>query len=243
MRQKAVVAPSRRRRDRQLLDLPAPREPPTVGARGERPLPAHPRRSGRDREAPRVRRGIDSEGEGTRWSFHRDFGNGTRAIFIDSRAGRVLEARGDARSSIDDEWELDRRSRKRRFRPPALATTVPFLLSPGLHHLEAWSERVCDGVWGQQRREGLREAPARRRLRPLGVVRLVLRLLRDLIAEIGSGAHGEPPAVDSGCSPETSTTPTSSRSASRPTTGSAAPSFRAACSPLSQPALRTVSAP
>src|SRR3712207_8945536 len=29
-----------------------------------------------------------------------------------------------------------------------ISTTIPWLLSPGFHHLEAWSERVCHGAWG-----------------------------------------------------------------------------------------------
>ena len=75
----------------------------------------------------------------------------------------------------DDEWSWIVEHARGDFDHLLIATTVPFLLSPGLHHLEAWSERVCDGAWGAARGEGLREAPARRRLRPLGVVRLVLR--------------------------------------------------------------------
>jgi len=27
-------------------------------------------------------------------------------------------------------------------------TSLPFLLSPGLHHLESWNEAVCGGAWG-----------------------------------------------------------------------------------------------
>lgn len=28
--------------------------------------------------------------------------------------------------------------------------SLPFLLAPGLHHLEAWNEAVCRGAWGRQ---------------------------------------------------------------------------------------------
>lgn len=31
-----------------------------------------------------------------------------------------------------------------------IGTSLPFLLSPGLHHFEAWSEKVCAGVWGNR---------------------------------------------------------------------------------------------
>ena len=105
---------------------------------------------GDDRATEKLREfavGIDSEAEGTRWSFCRDFGAGTRAIFMDSRAGRVLE---EGRRSMvdDDEWSWIVEHARGDFDHLLIATTVPFLLSPGLHHLEAWSERVCDGAWG-----------------------------------------------------------------------------------------------
>ncbi len=91
----------------------------------------------------------DREVEGTRWSYCRDFG-GSRLIMIDSRAGRVLEPPED-RSMIDpDEWEwLEEHAREREFDHLLIGTSLPFLLSPGLHYLESWNEAVCNGVWGR----------------------------------------------------------------------------------------------
>ncbi len=150
---------------------------------------------GDDRATEKLREfavGIDSEAEGTRWSFCRDFGAGTRAIFMDSRAGRVLE---EGRRSMvdDDEWSWIVEHARGDFDHLLIATTVPFLLSPGLHHLEAWSERVCDGAWGAAAAracEKLRRGVDFDHWASFGSS---FRLLRDLIAEIGSGAHGEPP--------------------------------------------------
>ena len=68
-------------------------------------------------------------------------------IFVDSRAGRVLEP--GERSIVDEEeWDWIVEHAGGDFDHLLIATTVPFLLSPGFHHLEAWSERVCDGAWG-----------------------------------------------------------------------------------------------
>ena len=96
---------------------------------------------------------------GTRWSFCRDLGD-SRVIFIDSRAGRVLEE--GERSMVDEEeWEWIVEHAHGDFDHLLIATTVPFLLSPGFHHLEAWNERVCDGAWGPlaaRWREKLRRA-------------------------------------------------------------------------------------
>jgi len=89
----------------------------------------------------------DREIAGTRWSFYRDFGK-VRLIMMDSRAGRVLDV--EHRSMLDDEewaWIEDRT--KGDFDHLLLGTSLPFLLAHGMHHLEAWNEAVCRGVWGR----------------------------------------------------------------------------------------------
>ena len=136
---------------------------------------------------------IDSTGAGTRWSFCRDFG-GTRAIFIDSRAGRVLEQ--DRRSMVDDEeWDWIVEHATGDFDHLLIATTIPCLLSPGFHHLEAWNERVCDGAWGGAGRDARREAAPGGRLRPLGLLRQSpSSACASLLDEVGTGKRGKPPA-------------------------------------------------
>jgi len=135
---------------------------------------------------------IDSTGSGTRWSYCRDLG-GTRAIFMDSRAGRVL--REDRRSIFDDEewgWIVEHASGD--FDHLLIATTVPYLLSPGFHFLEAWSERVCDGAWGSA------AARAGEKLRRAvdfdhwASFDMSFQRLRRLLEEVGSGKRGQPPA-------------------------------------------------
>ena len=89
----------------------------------------------------------DRETAGTRWSYHRDFGR-TRLIVMDSRAGRVLEE--GHRAMLDDEewaWISDKATGD--FDHLLFGTSLPFLLGPGLHHLEAASEAVCAGAWGR----------------------------------------------------------------------------------------------
>jgi hypothetical protein len=131
-------------------------------------------------------------GSGTRWSFCRDVG-GTRAIFLDSRAGRVLEE--DRRAMVDDEeWQWFAEHAAGDFDHLLIATTVPFLLSPGFDRLEAWSEQVCDGAWGKlaaRACEKLRRGVDFDHWASFGET---FGRLRDLIAEVGSGGHGSPPA-------------------------------------------------
>jgi hypothetical protein len=131
-------------------------------------------------------------GSGTRWSFCRDLG-GTRAIFVDSRAGRVLE---EGRRSIvdEEEWEWIAAHAEGDFDHLLIATTVPFLLSPGFHHLEAWNERVCDGAWG-----GLAARAAEKLRRAVDFDHWAsfadsFQALRGLLEEVGAGRRGAAPA-------------------------------------------------
>ncbi len=89
----------------------------------------------------------DREIEGTRWSYHRDFGR-VRLIVADSRAGRVLTPGN--RSMLDGkEWEWLREMATGDFDHLLFGTSMPFLLSPGFHHLEAASEAISDGSLGR----------------------------------------------------------------------------------------------
>jgi hypothetical protein len=131
-------------------------------------------------------------GAGTRWSYCRDLGS-TRAIFMDSRAGRVLEE--GQRSIVDaEEWEWIAEHAGGDFDHLLIATTVPFLLSPGFHHLEAWGERVCDGAWGglaSRAVEKLRRAVDFDHWASFGKS---FQDLRQLLEEVGSGRRGAAPA-------------------------------------------------
>ncbi|HSE54726.1 MAG TPA: hypothetical protein VLB03_03295, partial [Nocardioidaceae bacterium] len=90
---------------------------------------------------------VDQKPETYRWSYARDIDD-VRLVVVDSRAARVLEPGN--RSMLDDEelgW-LDEHMRGG-FRHLLVGTSLPFLLSPGLHHLEAWNEALVSGAWGK----------------------------------------------------------------------------------------------
>jgi hypothetical protein len=135
---------------------------------------------------------IDTTASGHRWSFHRDIG-GVRALFVDSRASRVLTE--DRRSMCDDEvWDWIADQAEGDFEHLLIATTVPFLLSPGFHNLEAWNERLCAGAWG-----GLVARQSERLRRAVdfdhwAAFQHSFGRMRDLIEEVGSGRRGSPPA-------------------------------------------------
>jgi PhoD-like phosphatase len=135
---------------------------------------------------------IDTTAAGTRWSFCRDI-DGVRAIFMDSRAARVLT--DERRSMFDDQvwdWIVDHASGD--FDHLLLATTVPYLLSPGFHNLEAWNERLCDGAWGRAL-----ERPSERLRRAVdfdhwAAFQFSFQRVRRLLEEVGSGKRGKAPA-------------------------------------------------
>jgi len=68
---------------------------------------------------------------------------------VDSRAARVLEP---DRRELLDEGELRWLDQQLRGDVDHLliGTSLPFLLPPGLHYLEAWNEAVASGAWGQR---------------------------------------------------------------------------------------------
>ncbi len=90
----------------------------------------------------------DKEPTSFRWSFARDFDTQARLVVVDSRAARVLE--DERRSMIDDDemaW-LDDQLRGD-VDHLLIGTSLPFLLSPGLHHVEAAVEAVAGGLLGR----------------------------------------------------------------------------------------------
>jgi PhoD-like phosphatase len=135
---------------------------------------------------------IDSTAAGTRWSFCRDI-DGVRAIFMDSRAARVLTR--ERRSMFDDEvwgWIVDHADGD--YDHLLISTTVPYLLSPTFHHLEAWNERLCDGACG-----GIAAKASEKLRRALdfdhwAAFEMSFHRMRKLLEEVGSGKRGKPPA-------------------------------------------------
>jgi hypothetical protein len=75
-----------------------------------------------------------------------------------------------------------------------IATTLPWLLSPGLHHLEAWNEAVCDGAWGRRAARGGEKIRQALDLEHWSAFHRSFLRLADLGPEVASGARGPAPA-------------------------------------------------
>ena len=141
-----------------------------------------------DALADRADQGPDSY----RWSFARDFGTQARLVVVDSRAARVLEP--DRRSMLD-EGELAWLDQQLRGDVDHLliGTSLPFLLAPGLHHIEAFSESIAEGAWGPLGKlagETLRQAAD---LEHWAAFRRGFREVAEMIVDVGSGRRGRAP--------------------------------------------------
>ena len=88
----------------------------------------------------------EREGGGSLWSFSRRIA-GTRLVVIDGREGRVLS---DGRREMLDEpeWDWLERQLTGDYDHVVIASTLPVLLAPTLHYVEAWNEALCAGAWG-----------------------------------------------------------------------------------------------
>jgi hypothetical protein len=135
-------------------------------------------------------RAVDS----TQWSFCRDIGS-ARLVMVDSRAGRILDP--DHRTMVDeDEWDfIERSGTSQKHHHLLIGTSLPWLMAPGMHHLEAWNEAISEGAWGVLGRrvgESLRRALDLEHWPAFG--NSFKRLTR-LVERIGSGECGEPPST------------------------------------------------
>jgi hypothetical protein len=132
------------------------------------------------------------ERDRSRWSFHRELGR-TRLVMIDSRAGRMLE--DGQREMLDEaEWRWIEEHCSGDFDHLLLATSLPWLLHPGMHYLEAWNEAVCDGAWGARAAalsEWLRQAID---LEHWAAFHSSFERLTELQRSVGAGERGPAPA-------------------------------------------------
>jgi hypothetical protein len=134
----------------------------------------------------------DREVEGTRWSYCRDIGS-ARLVMVDSRAGRVLDPGG--RSMVDeDEWRWIEEHATGDCDHLLIGTSLPLLLAPGMHYLEAWNEAVCDGAWGRVASwagEKVRQALDLEHWAAFGES---LERMMSIVRSVGRGERGEAPA-------------------------------------------------
>jgi hypothetical protein len=138
---------------------------------------------------------VAHEVEGARWSYVRDL-CGSRLVMMDSRGGRVLDP--GKRAMVDnDEWQfIEDCASKGEFDHLLLGTSLPWLLSPAMHWLEAWNEAVCGGAWGQQAAKLGEKVRQGLDLEHWPAFERSFEHLERLVRAVGSGERGtNPPAT------------------------------------------------
>jgi hypothetical protein len=134
---------------------------------------------------------VNQRPEVYRWSYAREFSD-VRLVVVDSRAARVLAP--DRRDLLDEEelaW-LDRQMRGD-VKHLLVGTSLPFLLPPGLHYLEAWNEAVGAGAWGSRAAvfgEQLRQAVD---LEHWGAFQDAFHAVAAMAVEVADGKRGTAP--------------------------------------------------
>jgi hypothetical protein len=104
--------------------------------------------------------GLRADKGGYRWSYSLDVAS-TRLIVLDNRCDRQLEPGHRAMVDDDDwQWFLDRARAGSGYDHLVIGSSLPWLLAPGLHHLEAIDERLCESRrgWVARAAEWLRQA-------------------------------------------------------------------------------------
>ena len=136
--------------------------------------------------------GADRERSGSRWSYCRDVGR-TRLIVIDARAGRVLDE--DRRDIVDEaEWDWIVEHTNGDFDHLLFATSLPYLLGRGMQYVEAWSEAVAGGAWGEPMARVGERARQTLDLEHWGAFQRSFHKMVELQRSVGAGERGSAPA-------------------------------------------------
>ena len=129
----------------------------------------------------------------TRWSYTRNFGR-TRLVVLDPRAGRLVEDDADRRMLSQTEWKWAKEQITGDIEHLLIASSLPVLMSPGLHHVQAWNEALCAGAWGKW---AVRPSERIRRMVDLERWAAFQQSFQDLIERlraVGTGEYGKAPA-------------------------------------------------
>ncbi|SCL21262.1 PhoD-like phosphatase [Micromonospora rhizosphaerae] len=121
------------------------------------------------------------------WSYALDLGR-TRLVMLDNRSSRVLEAGNRAMLPPGEwSWFVDRAHGV--YDHLVVGSSLPWLLPPGIHHVEAWNERLVDSrrPWLGKVSERIRRACDLEHWASFG---RSFEALGELFARIGSGTPG-----------------------------------------------------
>jgi hypothetical protein len=85
---------------------------------------------------------VENKDRPYQWSFSLDIGR-TRLVMLDNRCNRVLTpARREMLPAAEWQWFVDRTYGD--YDHLVIGSSLPWLMPPAIHHLEAWNERTAD---------------------------------------------------------------------------------------------------
>jgi hypothetical protein len=136
----------------------------------------------------------DAEVDGakpTRWSYQRGFGP-VRLVVIDTRCGRILDGTRTMVSDTEFDWIAG--ATQGDYRHLLIGSSLPWLLPPALHHVEAANELACDRQgWRGRLAERIRQLLD---LEHWAAFRRSFDRLTDLLGAVARGQHtAHPPAT------------------------------------------------
>ena len=133
-----------------------------------------------------------------RWSHCHDIGP-VRVLLADTRCSRALgeDDPSDGSRSILGPQGHDWLDEHLTGGPEHLviASTVPVLLPPAVHHLEAWNEAVCAGAWSGRLRAPAEKLRQKLDLEHWAAFQYSFRRLADEVLDVARGERGPAPAT------------------------------------------------
>jgi hypothetical protein len=137
---------------------------------------------------------VDQHPTTYRWSYVREFDHQARLVVVDSRAARQLDPESRALLDPDEAAWLDEQLRGD-VDHLLVGTSLPFMLASGLHHLEAFSEALAQGAWGDR---GGRWGERLRRVVDLehwGAFQTSFQSVAGQAMEVAAGKRGRAPST------------------------------------------------
>jgi PhoD-like phosphatase len=129
---------------------------------------------------------------GSIWSYSRDLAH-ARLVMFDSREGRVLHP--ERHMNDPHEWRWIEQHVRGGFDHLLLVDTLPMLMTPAFHYVEAWNEAVCDGAWGKRFARVGEKLRRRFDMEHWAAFRRSFAQLEELVRSIAAGERGEAPAT------------------------------------------------
>ena len=135
----------------------------------------------------------DCDGGGARWSYSRTLGDACLVV-LDGREGRVLKE--DGRSMFDErEWDWVCEQVSGECEHLVIANTLPVLMAPTFHWLEALDEALCAGAWGKPVARVAERVRQALDLEHWAAFQTSFHRLLELVREVGAGRRGPAPAT------------------------------------------------